>query len=173
MNSRCLALSITLTLCVSCSAPNDSEHEIKSVLVSLSNATDAEPSGMFHPFAIIHSIRTGNVIQFAQSKPGLLLFDIPIAHFWEEDGKRMKDIFHSDQTVNRLETFLEKWEIEFIDTMYDGRNIEDGSFSGFRSITGDLTLPSSNFGPFVTGVFRECYIEEEPLELRIQYEPNG
>ncbi|MEO0511181.1 MAG: hypothetical protein AAF065_15130 [Verrucomicrobiota bacterium] len=141
--------------------------KINESLKTLLGAIDQDLEDAFGPFVIIESKATENFVQFSQTDKDLLFYDIPVERIWNEDGQQNKESFHSENVISRLKNYLSAWNVEVIDTMQDGKDVDTGEFSGFRSITGDLTkVKPHEYGLFVLGIFIECF-EESAIELNI------
>lgn len=168
-----LIASLSLALGLPGLAADDVEQKITETLVALRTVDNPNPpDSPFKPFAVVESLRTGNYVQFRQSKPGTFYLDIPISQQYEENGTRRTDTYLDEETVAAIESYLIEWSLDIDDITVPGLDPYGGVFST-RTLDADVTIDPKDYGRMVVGIFTECFGEKPPLELNVIFEPEG
>lgn len=141
------------------------EEKITEILVDLGKRPVGEPGTWGGAFAIIQSTKTERFVQFIPSEPGRLSMNIPISSDVE--------IFINDAVLKRLMAYLRGWKLTPAISTPMGVDLEDGASSTWRMLDVEMTISSSDYAKFITGIFTECFGEKPPLGLKISYYPEG
>ncbi len=154
-------------------AAEDMEQRITETLIALGAAENPNPpDSPFKPFAVVESLRTGNYVQFRQSKPDSFYLDIPISQQHEVNGERRTESYLDEETVAAIKSYLTGWSLDIDDITVPALS-PYGGVSSTRTLDADVTIDPEDYGKMVMGIFTECYGEEPPLELNVIFEPEG